>query len=193
MLVLTKDPVKTKSGTIATIAELKTQLNIPVEFTDDDTLLTDLLDIATETVEDDTHSDILNVANLLEHDNTDIQKNEQSIQSIIHIYQAPVNDVSKIEKYTGGEWAEIPATDYKIVTKFTRVEIFFNTTHTAEKIRFTFSTGFEDAKRPKKLKQAVILKAADLYGVERSDYATTAVTSVKTYNRLLNKHVRNYV
>lgn len=184
-------PVKTKTGTVATVDELKRQLNIPIEFDDDNTILADYLAAAVETVENDTNSDILETVNVLTH-TLALDYSAQPIHPLIHINQAPVSAVSKIEKYNAGTWSDIPATDYKIEIEFNRVVIQFNTSHTAEKVRFTFATGYADAARPKQLKQAVILKAADMYGSERSNYATTAIADIQTYARLISKHVRTY-
>lgn len=195
MLQIKTDPEKTKTGTVASLDELKNQLNIPVEFTDDDTILTALLDTAIETVEDDTHSDIMDVTNVLEHDLTaaNFSADAVYVPRLIHIYQAPVTTVSKIELFDGTNWTEVNAGLYNVSIDFNRVEIRIFDSHTAKKIKFTFASGYADAKRPKKLKQAVLLKAADLFDAERSDMVVgTISTRIDVYARLISKHVRTY-
>lgn len=195
MLQIRTEPEKTKTGTVATLEELKDQLNIPRVFADDDLILTALLDTAIETVEDDTKSDILDVANILEHDLTaaTFSANAVSVPRLVHIYQAPVRSVSKIEIWDGTTWTEINAGEYNVNIEFNRVEIGFFGSHTAKKIKFTFASGYTDARRPKKLKQAVILKATDLFDTERSNYVVGTISAdMKVYARLINKHVRTY-
>lgn len=192
LLTFSLDPEKTKTGTVATLDELKSQLNIPSEFTDDDQILTDLLAVAVEQVKDDTNSDILDTANVLEHALT-INKTAAQVPGTIYINQAPARSLDKIEiSNDGTNWTEVDASQYHADLKFSRIEIQFNTIQTAYKIKFTFTTGYEDSKRPKQLKQAAILKAADLFDVERSNFGPTSLADNKTYLRLINKHIRKY-
>lgn len=195
-MIISTTPDKTLTGTVATITELKSQLNIPVEFTDDDTLLTDLLSVAVENVVDDINSDILDTTNVLTQDLTtqNYSVDAVAVPSIIYINAAPVRSISKIEISTDGtNYTEIAATKYRVNIIFTRAEIRFFENNTATHIRFTFSTGYTDAKRPKKLKQAVILKAADLFDTERSAFIVgPSVFNAHTYARLIYKHIRNY-
>lgn len=193
LLTIATRPEKTKTGTIATLDELKRQLNIPVEFTDDDPILTDLLAVAVETVEDDTHSDIMETANVLEH-KLSIDGTTSRLARTIYIYQAPVKTVDKIETTTDGQnWTELDATKYGYEVKFNRVEITIFEQIDARAVKFTFKTGFADAKRPVKLKQAVILKAADMFDPERSNYVVGApVVDNNVYLRLISQHVRTY-
>lgn len=191
LLKLSTEPTKTKTGTIATTDELKRQLNIPEHFDDDDTILSDLLDVATEQVESDTNSDIMDTANVLEYT---FNKNGNSAQvpTDIYINQAPARSVDKIEIDNGSGYAEVSTADYSVTIEHSRIEIYFKTTQNAVKIRFTFTTGYTDAKRPKKLKQAALLKAADLFDPERAGYTTTALAENKAYNRLIAKHIITY-
>lgn len=191
MLILNAAPEKTKTGTVATIDEIKTQLNIPVEFTDDEGIISHLLAVAIETVEDDTKSDIHDVHNTLTHDLGRPGK-AVAVPPLIYIYQAPAREVLKIEIENAGTWAELAEVNYKVEILFNRFEIRMYESPAAEKIRFTFTTGYEGANCPRQLKQAVILKAADLYGPERSNYAVNAISDNKTYLRLINKHIRTY-
>lgn len=193
LLSITTTPEKTKTGTIASLDELKRQLNIPVEFTDDDQILTDLLDVAIETVEDDTHSDILETANVLEQ-KLSIDGKPARLARTIYIHQAPVKTVDKIEITTDGQnWAELLATKYGYQVLFNRVEITVFEPLELVAVRFNFKTGFTDDKRPKRLKQAVILKAADMFDPERSNYVVGApVVDNNVYVRLISQHVRTY-
>lgn len=195
MLVINTTPEQIKTGAVATLDEVKAQLNIPVDFTDDDDTLDLLLDTAVESVEGDTHSDILDTANVLEHDLTANKYDAEavSVPRLIYINQAPVKTLSKIETFDGTTWTEVSATAYNVNTLFNRAEIRCFDTLEAKKIRFTFTTGYTDAKRPKRLKQAVILKAADLFDTERSNYVVGTITAdMNVYTRLISKHIRTY-
>lgn len=195
LLKINTAPEKTKTGTVASLSEVKKQLNIPDEFTDDDEMLALLLDTATEAVESDTHSDLLDTANVLEHDLTaaNFSADAVNVPRLIYINQAPVRSVSNIEIWDGSDWTELLASNYNVNAIFNRVEIRLFDNIEATKIKFTFTTGYTDSKRPKRLKQAIILKAADLFDTERSNYVVGASNSdLKTYARLIDKHIRTY-
>jgi uncharacterized phiE125 gp8 family phage protein len=196
MEILNTTPEKTKTGTVASLTELKAQLNIPDEFTDDDTILTALLAAAVESVEDDTRSDLLDTTNVLTHDliATQYTADTVAVPRLIYINQAPVRAITKVEISTDGNtWTTIAATAYSVRFMFNRVEVRLFDSATAIQIRFTFTSGYTDLLRPKRLKQATILKAADLFDTERSNYIVGApVFDAKTYAALIVKHVRTY-
>lgn len=193
ILSFSNPPVKTKTGTVATVEVLKKQLNIPVDFTDDDELLQDLINVAVETVEDDTHSDILETENELTH-TFNLDGSVTTVNQYIHIYQAPVKEVTEIEVSTDGtNYTTVDPEKYGINIEFNRVEITFLENISAAKIRFTFTTGYADEDRPLKLRHAVILKAADLFDAERSNYVIGApLVNNNVYSRLIRSHVRTY-
>lgn len=189
---ITQLPSKTKNGTIATVGELKPQLNIPLDFDDDDAYLQTLLDTAVEQVESDTNSDVLDTANILTLKLAKLPGELKSVPTLLQICQAPARTVSKIE-YLNNGWQDVAANDFGYDITFNTVEIQLRNALQAEQLRITFTTGYTDAKRPKRLKQATILKAADFYDVERSNYAAgVSIFDLKTYSNLLKKHVRTY-
>jgi len=187
MKIITTDPVKTSSTTVATATEVKKQLNIESTFTDDDTYIATLIAAAVEIVEDDIIADIRDISNVLTYE----FHPDESLQTHYRIPQTPLRTFTKLEAWDGSEYITIEASKYHITTNWQSFEIEIRETFTATKLRFTYSTGYTDAKRPAKLKQAVILKAADMYDTERSSYAQ-GVTPIFTYDALIHKHKRKY-
>jgi len=183
--IITKAPDKTKIFTSPTIEEVKAQLNMEPDFPDvDDTIITDNLATAMEMVEDDTNSDVQDTVNVLE---INVPSGVQTTNTIM---QSPLQSFTRLEAYNG-EWEEVAAAKYEIEKGFNSFKVVMLESITATKLRFTFKTGYTADKLPKTLKKAVIIKAADLYDTERSDYAA-GVTNIKTYQRLISKHIRNY-
>ena len=185
MMIITKKPTKTYTGTLCSTAEAKKQLRIESDFTDDDTYIGTLIGVARESVEDDINSDFMLTSNVLE------VTIDGAMPTTMHVQQSPLIAVSKIEWYNGTAWADIPATDYTIEKYFHYFEVEFSEYYNAEKLRFTFTTGYADADRPAKLKQAALIRITDLYDNERQGYNLNVTPNV-AYQRLISKHVRTY-
>ena len=189
MVIITSQPTRTITGSIATAAEVKKQLNIESTFTDDDTYIGTLIDVAVETVEDDTHSDIQNVSNLL----TYTLAHDETPQTIYRITRCPLRTFSKLEKQVDGVWSTIATTAYEVHTCESWFEIHFLAGETFDALRFTFISGYTSATLPKKLKHAAILKAADLYDTDRSNHVVgTILATTGVYEKLIYSHVRKY-
>lgn len=198
MIVLIKKPVKTKTGAPVSLDEVKQQLNIEVTCVDDDAYLAIITAAAIDSIENDTNSDILNTTNILEYDLTDNDGFSclGIAQSLHRIVQAPYKTLTKIEKSTDGEnFEDIDPSKYKIYInedQFLWFSIIFLESITAKKLRFTFSTGYTDTTTPKVLKQAILLRCADLYDPERVGYTLNNMVENKAYNQLISKHKRQY-
>ena len=189
MTQIKKTPTKVKAGDPVSIAEVKAQLNIELADTCDDDLLALLLSVAIESVENDTNSDILNTVNTLEY------KTENGVQSCYSIFQAPLKTLTKIEAYNGVSYSDIDSSKYELEineNRFLWFTINFLESVTAERLKFTFSTGFTDLTTPKILKQAILLRCTDLYDPERSSYSMNNIVETKAYNQLIYKHKRQY-
>ena len=180
----------TKSGNICTLAEAKKQVQIETADTDDDVLLSILISVAAENIEDDVNSDVLETTNELTYTIGDEHKD--TIDTIYRIQLSPLISVSKIEKYLSGAWSDISADDYHVTSNFSSFEVEFLQTITAEKLRFTFKTGYTDATRPLVIKQAALLRVADMYTTERQGYNLNNLVETRAYSRLLAKHARHY-
>jgi len=189
MFIITKAPTKTKSYAAPTVAQVAKQLNFEDDFTDDNNYLQELLDTAIEALEGDINADVQNTACTIEVDYSTIG----GIQRTNRIMQAPLQTVTKIESTTDGEnWTEISATKYETEAGFNSFEVKFLESITATKLRYTFTTGYTDETRPVTLQRAAIIRAADMYLVDRSQYSGQPVTETKAYQRLISKHIRNY-
>ena len=186
-MYITKSPdTRTKTGTFITVAEVKAQLRIEPDFTDDDTIIQHLIDTAIELVEDDTNSDFLDTANTV-----NITTINGRLEPTIRVYVAPIRTFTKIEiqTVTDGPFTTLSSSDHDIENGFHYFTIKLKKEVAAIAARLTFTSGYTATTYPKKLKQAVIIKAADLFDSERSDYAA-GVTNNLVYNRLIEKHCR---
>lgn len=191
MITITKYSIeKTQAGTICSLAEAKKQVQVETSDTDDDTMLSALIQVATENVEDDLNAAIFETTNVLTYTIGD--ENNESINTKYKIELAPLISVSLIEKYESGSWVSINSSAYKVITSFSFFVVEFLENITGDKLRFTFKTGYADADRPKTLKQAVLLRVADLYTNERQGYNLNSVVETRAYSRLVAAHRRVY-
>lgn len=187
MTVISDIPVKTKTSTPISVAEAKAHLNLDVTFTADDTLIETLIDTVIEMAEQDINADILSTSNVLTYDLKYL-----GMTTLYRINSAPCSAVSKIEYYNGSSWVTINSSKYTVAYGFHWVEIEFEETYSAEQLRFTYATGYADANIPKTIKQACLIKLADLYDTERQGYSSTSIQKNNAYQALLTKHIRNY-
>lgn len=189
MYTITDTPTRTFIGTVATYSEVKQQLNIESTFTDDDSYITRLIAVAIEQVEADINADVRNVTNVLtlridDDDNTD--------DNLYRIPRGPFQSFTKLEAQNNGVWADVPAASYKVTAHRMYIDVELLVAVPADYLRFTYATGYATASLPAKLKHAVILKAADLYDTERSNYAPGQVFDLRTYERLLLEYNCKY-
>lgn len=190
MLVLTKAPDKTKTAnTWVTNADVKKQLNIEPDFTDDDDYIDTLIEVAYESVEDDCNADFSDTENEL------IYNIETSLDRIIRICQAPLRVFTKLEYKLDSEteYHTLDTAKFKVETGFHWFTIELLEIPNADTIKFTFLTGYTNTTYPKKLRQAVVLKSAELFDTERSSYVVGTISSnINTYQALIAKHQRKY-
>lgn len=184
MLIISRTPqTRTKTGSLVTLAQAKKQLHIESDFTEDDDYITELIEVATEQVEADINSDILDTENTLIV--------ETNFQSLIQIQQSPLRLFSKLEYFDGTEWKTVDATDYTTETYFHYFEVEINSQFSCEQLRFTFKTGYTASTYPKLLRHAALLRITDLFDNERQGYLMN-VTPNSAYYHLISKHVRKY-
>jgi len=184
MLIVSKAPEKTKTGEIVTLAQAKKQLNIESDFTDDDTHIGELINVAVEMVEDDINSDILDTENILQI--------TTSFSKKIQVMQSPMRVFTKLEKYYNNEWSEIDSDIYTVEAFYHYFLIEFSQSFNCDKLKFTFNTGYTASTYPKKLRHAVLLRCTDLYDNERQGYNLANIQPNKAYQHCISKHVRKY-
>lgn len=183
----------TRTGAPIDIARLKRQLNIETDDDLDNELLTDLLAVAIAQVEDDTNSDILKTTSEI------VLKTNGAQATAYRINKAPLLSVTKIETSANGvDYTEVAATEYEVTTYFLCFIIEFTNAISAEYVKFTFVTGFDDAaeevyrQTPENIKGAIAVKAADMYDPERQSFNLNTVVENKIYRHLISKHIREY-
>ena len=187
MYIITDTPTRTFTGTVATYTEVKQQLNIESTFTDDDSYITRLIAVAIEQVEADINADVRNVTNVLT-----LRIDDDTDDSIYRIPRGPYQSFTKLEAKNGATWADVPAASYEVTAHGMYIDVELLIAVPADYLRFTYATGYVTASLPAKLKHAVILKAADLYDTERSNYAPGQVFDLRTYERLLLEYNCKY-
>ena len=161
-----------------TVAEVKKQLNISTDYTDDDDYIQALIDAAIDFVEGEIAADIEETTNILTLTNPG--------QKITAKY-APF--LSLISVDIDGESVDIESVEVEsnfATTVFTLPE-------SGGDVKIMFNTGYADEDIPAGIRQAVIIKAASLYDAERSDMVVgTIVAKTNVIDSLLTKHKRKY-
>lgn len=184
MLIISRTPqTRTKTGTLVTLEQAKKQLHIEPEFSEDDSYITDLIDVATAQVEADINSDILDTENTLSVKTT--------FQNLLQIQQSPLRLFSKLEYLNGEIWETVPAEQYSVEPYFHYFELDINTSFTCQQMRFTFKTGHTASAMPKLLRHAALLRISDLFDSERQGYNLNIQPNTAYYH-LISKHVRKY-
>lgn len=185
MLIISRTPqTRTKTGSLVTLAQAKKQLHIETDFTDDDDYIEELIEVATEQVEGDINSDILDTENELEVEVTYAPR--------MQVMQSPMRTFSKLERYWDDTWEEISSDDYTVEKYFHYFTVEFDEQFECEKLRFTFKTGYTSSTYPTILRHAALLRITDLFDNERQGYRPAHIVESTAYKHLISKHVRKY-
>jgi len=168
---------KTKDKYPLSLVEVKRHLRVDPDFIDDDNYLDGLIVAATTLAESYINKDIAYTLNELKiHDfySDYVQIYEGNFASVLDVYNE--NDVS-----TG-------TIDYT-----NNYNNSFQITWTApiegDPLTIKFYTGFNDYTCPALLKQAILIKLADLYDSARADYNWQGLTDNKVFETILNYYV----
>jgi hypothetical protein len=159
------------------IAFIKRQLSIDANDTVDDEYINGLLEAAIEITEGFINKDIAYTSNVLtieDYDGSDIYVDEGNLKSIVNLVNY---DSSTL------------ITNYDLVNYYNGFTLTFETPLDAEKLILTFYTGYSDASElPKGLKQAILVKLADLYDTERNSYNYSGISNSTAWERLASQY-----
>lgn len=170
-----------------TLAELKNQLNVEEEFTDDDQLLETLLGTAVETIENMINGHI-------QHKEM-IQEIDLSKGSSFFFPIAPLLSIESIKAMNpeNQQW-ETVSVIYELEEMHNGFSINFKSlpSYIPSKLQITYEVGYSSNEIPKPLKQAILIQAADFYDSERSGYTASGLQKTNLIERLVSPYIRTY-
>ncbi len=164
---------KTIAGYSVTVAEVKKQLNIESTFVDDDAYIQTLIEAATDYISGKIAADV---------ETTDCVLNVEEDLSIVH--NAPFQSLTKVTNSSDVDVTE----NCSVVSVHSGFTITFPE---FDKYRLEWKSGYGTI--PPGLKQAIIIKAADLYEPERASYLNgVTVSPTHVIPGLISKYQRSY-
>jgi hypothetical protein len=168
------------------LEEAKKQLNVDDEFYDDDLLISQLIEDATQEVENYIESDIAKTLNTLEI--FDFYGSE------IEILQSPLISVDTISYLdSNGDSQSVTVADCTIQKSNQKIYIELDQTYDTDKLTIVFQTGFSDQETcPSALKRFILRRVADLYDVERGSKIAGAYRDDSNFWISLNAYKRVY-
>ncbi len=150
--------VKTKSIWPVSVEEVKSHLRIdPDDFDNDKYLENFTIRSATRYCENFIGKDLALTSNVLtieEFSADEIRVDAGNLISVDYV----ITDTSTL------------ITDYTIVQDKDYFTIEFNSSVTSDPLKIEFKTGYQDGECPEEIKNAILIKCADSYDVERSSY-----------------------
>lgn len=166
---------KTITNYQVSVAEVKKQLNIDLDFTEDDDYIQVLIEAATDYISGEISADV------------EVTENKLTIKdpgNVITVHQAPLIEVDSIVA------DEIELTEIEVTPSWTCFDVALPDAVFA-KVELTFRTGHLNL--PAGLKQAIIIKAASLYDQERSTLVIGAsVSKTNVIDSLVTKYKRRH-
>jgi len=147
-----------------TIEEVHKQLNLEDDFYDDDTLLSQLIEDATQEIENYIESDISETSNTL--DIYDFCGEE------IIIKRSPYLSLTSISYLDSDDQSQdVTVANCTVRLSDQKISITLPSSITTDKLTVVYKTGYSDrAKVPSTLLRFILRRVADLYDVERGSY-----------------------
>jgi hypothetical protein len=178
--------VSTKDAYHVELEEAKQQLNLDDEFYDDDLYVTQLIEDATQEIENYIESDIAKTTNTYEF-------YEFSSNCLI-IKRSPLISVDSISYLdSNGDSQTITVADCKIQRSNQKIYIELDSSYTTDKLTVVFKSGFLDKETcPSALKRFVLRRVSDLYDVERGSKISGVIRNDDTFWSALNAYKRVY-
>lgn len=166
--------IKTKEIYPLALCNIKRHLRIHNDFVDDDDYLLGLRASATELAENYLNKAICKTKNVLRIDDFSsdcIQIMEGNFLSIVSVLDSNNTSIGTVHQtsihydYFTIEWTDLVS---------------------ADPLTITFYTGYEEDQTPELLKQAILIKIADLYDNQRADMNWNGLSDNKTFEAILN-------
>ena len=154
-------------------AFIKRQLSVDLNDNIDDDYINTLLYTSTVITENLINKDISytkNVLSIYDFNNCEIVIDEGNYYSV----ESVILDTSTL----------VDPSTYDVINYYNYFKINFNQYLTSDPIKITYYTGYYGKTIPQDLYHAIVLKAADLYDVERNSYNYTGIENNKAWERL---------
>lgn len=185
--VTTKTITKSKSySNIITLNELKLHLRLDSGYTNDDSLLTSLIEVAMVEIENYLEMDVVPT---IVTGTTTYFKDFQSVYT-----ESPLNQILSITTSTE------TITSYQLLKRHDRFIVYFDNFLDVDQLDIVFTTGFNsgltgatNTNIPAPIMQCLKIKVADLYDNETNDYLLSNFKGNKVVERLLTPYKRNYM
>jgi len=170
---------KTKTYFPLSLDEAKRHLRVDVDYNEDDDYINDLIYAATREAENYIGKDIAltsNVANIFKFSGDDIRINEGNCLQVNEV----ISDSSTLI---------VPAVT-KIFYNYFEVELssYINYTNEYVPLQVKFDTGYDAGDCPQDIKQAILIKIANMYDVNREDSSPAYLKDSYASNNLLNSY-----
>jgi len=166
-------PVKTKSSWPVSLSEAKRHLRVDEDFHDDDDYISVLIQAATEKAERYIGKDIA--------ETTSVQALYDFLGSYLWIPEGNFRSLDYAVTDTS-VYATISKTDIR----YNGVYIEFDTSYDADPLTISYSTGYTEGECPPSIKQAVLIKIADLFDIDRQSYTEGSIKESKAFEYLLD-------
>lgn len=157
-----------------TLNIIKRHLRLDNDFVDDDDYIVELIKSATQLAENYIGKDIAYTKNVLRLDDFSdssiqiMEGNFVSVDSVVNYASAPVGTIHSTSKH------------YDFFT------IEWEGTITSDPLTITYYTGFANGDTPELIKQAILIKIADLYDNSRTSLIYSGLTDSKVFENILN-------
>ncbi|QZT38707.1 phage gp6-like head-tail connector protein [Halosquirtibacter xylanolyticus] len=170
-----------------TLSELKQQLNVEEEYTDDNLLLETFLGTAVEAIENMINGHIQHKEIIQE---IDLEKGNTFYFPI-----APLVSIQGVKAINpdNQEWETVSVV-YELTERYNGFILKFASlpSNTPSKLQITYEVGYPSNEIPKPLKQAILVQAADFYDSERSGYTASGLQKTNLVERLVSPYIRCY-
>jgi len=169
-----------------TIEEAHKQLNLDDDFYDDDTLISQLIEDATQEIENYIESDIAETSNVLNI--------YEFYGSEITIKRSPFLSLTSISYLdSNGDSQSITVADCTIRKSEQKIFIILPSSVSTETLTVTYKSGYSDRdKVPSSLLRFVLRRVADLYDIERGSHIIGTSKSDENFWNSLAYHKKIY-
>jgi len=171
--------VKTRTSWPVSLYEAKRHLRVEEDFTDDDDYIQNLIYAATQIAENYIGKDIAETSNVQRLFDFCGQYLNIPKGNFIEFTQGIIEDSSTL----------VSAIDTQIFNNYAYIKLN-SSVSTGEFTPFTiyYKTGYAELNVPESIKQAVLIKIADLYDVDRQSANISSLRETKAFENLLNAY-----
>ena len=176
--------LKVKNTYFTLLASVKAHLNIESSYTDDDTLITSIIEDATALAELEIDGDIADTTTTVEKYNFCGQ--------YVYLDVTPAQSITSINYLDdNGDSQSITIADVEISYGTQQTRINLEEYYDTDKLTVVMKTGYTSlATTPKGIQRAILMKCADLYDVERGSMISGAFKDSKAFERALQPYKR---